>query len=347
MNRTMLALDARLYRGTSSGDSTYWTGLVDALFGVEHEFDIRLCGWASAPAEAPEAVRRAWIKISAPNSRLWSLVFWPRAMRALRPRLVHTQYSLPFGMPGTKLTTIHDVSFRIQPAWFSTKDRWLLDKGVASAARRANMIITVSETSRNEIVSAYPKARGKVRVAYNAGNPRLVNGDRKQGDYLLTVSTQWPRKNVQLAIDAVGLLPDDLPHRLVLAGKPSASLRLNDRVVQAGYTSESELANLYAGADLYLCPSFHEGFGIPMVEAFAAGCPVLSSSGGALPEIGEGSAEFMTTWQPEAWAAKIEALLRDSGKLAAMREAGLRRARDFSWEKCANQHLEIYREALR
>lgn len=223
----------------------------------------------------------------------------------------------------------------------------MLKKGVASAIRRADVVITVSETSQNEIEAYFPEAIGKTRVSYLAGNPTLRGGHRRPGPpFVLSVSTQWPRKNIQLAIDAMGHLPSDLPHQLVLSGKPGASLRLNDRVDTKGYISEGELADLYASADLYLCPSLHEGFGLPLVEAFTAGCPVLASRGGSLPEIGGDACEYVSDWDPQNWARRIELLLRDSGKLAAMREAGHKRSQDFSWEKCAQNHLEFYREAI-
>ncbi|MBL8059120.1 MAG: glycosyltransferase family 4 protein [Chthonomonas sp.] len=345
----LIALDARLYGGRSSGDSTYWTGLIDALFTVQHEFDLRLFSNLPPPASTPPIVLERWVTLSAPNNRVWSFVTWPSALRQIQPQLVHTQYSLPFGLPGKKVSTVHDVSFCIEPKWFSPKDRWLLQRGVGSAVRRADAVITVSETSRAEIERYYPAASGKVRVAHNGANTALVGGTRDDHGrpFLLSVATQWPRKNIQLAIDAVDLLPDDLPHRLVLTGKPGATLRLNSRVETTGYVPESRLADLYASASLYLCPSYHEGFGIPLVEAFAAGCPVLSSIGGALPEIGASACEYVDSFDAKTWASRIETLLRDSGKLEALREAGPKRAREFSWEKSAQRHLEIYREVLR
>lgn len=347
MNRKLIALDARLYGGTSSGDSTYWTGLINALFDCEHEFDFRLFANVEPPASASNDIRKNWVTVAARNGRIWSFVTWPSVLRSVAPALVHTQYSLPFGLPGRKVTTVHDVSFCINPSWYSRKDRWLLSKGVASAIQRADIVITVSETSKTEIEACFPAAKGKTRVSYLAGNPTLRGGHRRPGPpFVLSVSTQWPRKNIQLAIDAMGQLPSDLPHRLVLPGKPGASLRLNDRVETKGYVSESELADLYASADLYLCPSLHEGFGLPLVESFSAGCPVLASRGGSLPEIGGDACEYVSDWDPQHWAKRIELLLRDSGKLAAMREAGLKRSQDFSWEKCAQKHLEFYREAI-
>ena len=349
MNRMLIAMDARLYGGNSSGDSTYWTGLINALFAVQHEFDIHLFSNIAPPDATPEEVRQKWVTLSAINSRAWSFVVWPAAIREIGANLAHTQYSLPYGLPGRKVTTVHDVSFCIEPKWFSPKDRFLLQKGVSSAVRRADAVITVSQTSKSEIERFYPVSKGKVRVAYNGANAGLLGGERENHGqpFLLSVATQWPRKNIQLAIDAVDLLPKDLPHRLVLTGKPGANLRLHDRVQTTGYISESSLADLYASAELYLCPSLHEGFGIPIVEAFAAGCPVLSSRGGALPEVGGDACDYADDFEPTTWARKIGSLLRDSGKLAALREAGLARAHQFSWEKSAQRHLEIYREALR
>ena len=150
------------------------------------------------------------------------------------------------------------------------------------------------------------------------------------GPYLLTVGTRWPRKNMRLAIEAAGALPVSIPHRLVVTGKAGwGELPPNDRTVFTGYVSDEELTALYQCADLYLAPSLHEGFGIPLLEAWACGCPVLCSSGGALPEIAGGAAEVMQSWEARDWADRIAELLSDSSKLGLLRERGLKRLGEF------------------
>lgn len=355
--RTLIALDARLYAGSMTGDSTYWTGLIDALLATESEFDFALCSNRPAPELAPARVREAWVEVPGKSGKVWSLIQWPLALRQLRPSLAHTQYTLPFGLPCPGITTIHDVSFRIGPEWFPPRDRLLLERSIASSVRRASAIVTVSHTSKGEIEHFYPSATGKTHAIWNGPNQKLGIVDDAVGivkqelgidrPYVLSVSTQWPRKNMQLAIDAMARLPDSIPHRLVLTGKSGwGELKDHPRVVRPGYVSERDLSALYSAADLYLCPSLHEGFGIPLVEAFQLGCPVLCSTGGALPEIAGGAAEVQDGFDPQQWSDVIRSLLADSSKLESMREQGRRRAKDFSWERSAAQHLDVYRRVL-
>src|SRR5207247_253581 len=120
----------------------------------------------------------------------------------------------------------------------------------------------------------------------------------------------------------------------------------NERTIATGYLPDEILPSIYSGADLFLFPSHYEGFGIPMVEAFACGTPVLSSAGGALPEVSGGAAEILEDNTPRAWSAKIAELLSDSSKLHAMRERGFARAEEFSWTDTARRTLDVYREVL-
>jgi glycosyltransferase involved in cell wall biosynthesis len=148
-----------------------------------------------------------------------------------------------------------------------------------------------------------------------------------------------------LAISASNLLPRDVPHKLVVTGKQGwGEEGTGDRVFPTGYVSDEQLSALYSAADLYLAPSLHEGFGIPIIEAFTCGCPVLCSSGGALPEIAGDAARVMSTWDAESWSHAIAELLSDSGKLDSMRERGKRRAADFTWKRSAEIHAKVYQE---
>jgi glycosyltransferase involved in cell wall biosynthesis len=229
---------------------------------------------------------------------------------------------------------------------------------VPNSIQRAAAVITVSETSKREIESAYPRAYGKTYAILNSASDAIQPVENAKdivaremgldGPFILSVSTQWPRKNMQLAIDAVNLLPQKMPDKLVLTGKSGwGELTTDSRVVLPGYVSTELLCALYSAADLYLCPSFHEGFGIPLVEAFRCGCPVICSSGGALPEVAGDAAAVMPDFRPETWAHAIQEMLGDSSKLDGMKARGVARAKNFSWERSAQQHLEVYRQVLR
>jgi glycosyltransferase involved in cell wall biosynthesis len=357
MSHPVIALDARLVGGTWTGDSTYWSGLVHGLSMLKPDLRILLISSDPKPVEVPhEGVE--WVHVPARNQRWWSLVAFPLAARRLGAQVVHTQYNASPLLKRGLVTTIHDVSFLISPEWFKPKDRALLTRFVPSAARRASRIITVSETSRVDIECHIPSSGGKVRVTPLAAHPQISRRNANQVEralhgvglakpYLLAVGTRWPRKNMNLAVAAVDQLPKALPHRLALTGKAGwGDEQASERVQRLGFVDVETLACLYSGAELFLAPSFYEGFGITLLEAFACGCPVLCSAGGAHPEVAGVAAVVEQSWKPEDWAARIEALVGDSSKLERMRQAGLSRAGEFSWLETARRTVEVYREVM-
>lgn len=356
MNPLRVALDARLVGRDFTGDSTYWTGLVRGLAELDSPIEFLLFSNGPAPAEIPKTRKLTWISLKSRNTRWWSLVTFPLAARKMGASAIHTQYNLsPLAGP-RGITTIHDVSFFIGPQWFRPRDRFLLQRFVPRSARRAKRIVTVSQTSAREIERYIPAAKGKVEVAMLGPNPDLSPTTRGEArgfvaargfhePFALTVGTRWPRKNMQLAIEAMELLSPELPHRLIVTGKKGWDEgSAGSRTLYAGYVPTDLLSALYCAADLYLAPSFHEGFGLPLLEAFACGCPAVCSQGGALPEVSGGAAHIVESWEPKDWAAVIEDLLSDSSKLESMRERGKARAAEFSWKACAEVHERVYRE---
>jgi len=355
VNSPKVAIDARLAFGSSTGDTSYWTGLIRGLGRIEHGLDLLLFSNAERPAEIPESMR--WVRVEARSGRWWSLFAFPNAAMGEGADVIHTQYNLSPLVKKGGVTTIHDVSFFIGPDWFRPKDRWLLQRGVPRSAKQAARVITVSETSRGEIERYIPDAKGKVAVTPLACPDSVVAVPREEAarhlaqelgltsPFLLSVGTLWPRKNARLAIEAASLLDPALPHKLVLTGKAGwGELGESDRVVRTGFVSEHSLNCLYSAAELYVCPSLHEGFGLPVLEAFRCGCPVVCSTGGALPEVAGDAAMIVPGWDPREWADAIQGLLADSGKMASMRELGRRREREFSWEATARLTAAVYRE---
>jgi alpha-1,3-rhamnosyl/mannosyltransferase len=151
---------------------------------------------------------------------------------------------------------------------------------------------------------------------------------------------------MQLAIDAVERISSE--HRLVVTGKVGwGDQSIGAKTIPVGYVDEDSLSALYSAAEIYLAPSRHEGFGIPLLEAFRCGCPVICSSGGALPEVAGGAAEVEPTWSSDHWAATIESLLGDQSKLEELRIRGMERERHFSWEDAAKKTIDVYHEAFR
>ena len=350
-----IAIDARLVNGTSTGDSTYWTGLVAALGREPGEFRYDLIADGPPPPGWQDSDVMTWVTVPARNRRWWSLVTFPLAARKAGARAIQTQYSMSPLVGRAGITTVHDVSFFVGPEWFSARDRMILSRTVPAAVRRAAAVITVSETSRKEIEHYIPAARGKTTatrlacpewiqpVDRGAARKRVVAKFGIVRPYALTVSTRWPRKNMELATSAMGHLTPGTDLELVLTGKAGwgdQSVPPGCRAV--GYVDHADLNDLYAAATVYLCPSRHEGFGLPILEAFRLGCPVIASDAGAIPEVAGGAAELLAPTDPVAWGTAISNLVGLPSKLEQMQARGSAREREFSWGATAEQTRAVY-----
>ncbi len=351
--------DARLVSGTNTGDSTHWTSLLDALRLIEDDTRFVLLSNAPPPDGFVSGGRFEWRVVPARSSRWWSLAAFPIAARRSGADIVHVQYSLSPLVRSRAVTTVHDVSFLLGPEWFRTRDRILMSASVPAACRRADRVIAVSETCREEIERLIPAARGKVRVVNNACPAWIQPVPRESAQafvrdqlgvkepFLLTVGTRWPRKNMALAVRAVDGLPSDDPRRLLVTGKTGwGEDELGKRGRATRYVDAPTLSALYSAADAYLAPSRHEGFGIPLLEAFRCGCPVICSTGGALPEVAGDAALIVRSWEASDWTAAIRGLLNDPGTLDNLRKRGRRREREFTWEEAARKLLAVYREVI-
>lgn len=355
----IVALDVRLAGREGTGDSTYWLGLLHGLSEIESGLSFLLFSNVEKPREIPESDNFRWMTLPSGSSRFWSLARFPLAARRAGAHAIHTQYNLSPLAGRVGITTIHDVSFFIGPEWFKPRDLWLLRRFVPASAKRAAGVITVSETSRQDIERYVPAVRGKISVTSLARSPLIKpveQGLAKQaaqrlglaGPFLLTVGTRWPRKNMDLAVQAVEGLSDRFPHRLAITGKPGwGEESLGRRGFATGYLSASDLSALYSAADLYLAPSRHEGFGIPLLEAFACGCPVVCSSGGALPEVAGDAALVLKSWEPADWTGAVSNLLESRSKLDDLRARGRIREPQFTWTQTAQKTIEVYQNVIR
>lgn len=291
-----------------------------------------------------------------------------RAARLAGADLLHApHYTLPLAWGGPAVVTIHDLT-HITHAHLFPPGAALYARVVAGiAARRARIVLTVSELARTHIVSLLGVPEGRVRVtplAVSGGisrrSPEEVAAFRSErglpSEYLLFVGALRRHKNVGLLIEALRLLPKSSPP-LVLAGGPWApgspfseaarDAGVLDRIVFAGPTrNDQETSLLYSGAALYVHPSISESFNLTTLEAMACGVPVLSSTGGALRESLGDAAAFLPPENPAAWAEAITALLGDEAQRAGLVRRGVERVRSYSWERTAALTLDAYRGAL-
>ena len=380
-----IGIDARTLSGRFTGDRTYWRGLIGGLAAVDAANEYILYTRRPVDGDPPPGLGAnfTWRQVAArQNDALWMLMGWPRALKADKIDVAHTQYNIPLlGAPCPIVTTVHDVSFRVHPDLFLPKDRKILQTLVPRSMRKAARVIAVSESTRRDILRFYPQVpKDNVRVvleaadskfhppaggqetARAAANTALGLDDRP---YLLAVGVLQPRKNLALLLDAFALVKLGLkingsppPHRLVIVGKRGwlddtdaqlASLpeEVTRDIVLAGYVADDDLPALYGGAEALCYPSRYEGFGLPPLEALACGCPVLCSRSSSLPEVVGDAGILLSPEDSDAWARALGKLLSAPPILARWRERGPARAALFSWEKAARETLEVYEECVR
>ena len=241
-------------------------------------------------------------------------------------------------------------------------------KEIELTLRRADMLITDSEYTRQEIAAYFSWSPDKIRAVPLACSadfrprtddelaPVLNKFGLLAGEYCLYVGTIEPRKNLEALLDAYSRLPHAERQRwpLVLTGyRGWRSEQLHARIATAvaagwarylGFVEADELPLIYAGARLFVFPSLYEGFGLPVLEAMASGIPVVCSNASTLPEVAGDAAAMCEPQDVDTLSQLIAAGLEDETWRAGARCRGLLRAADFSWQRCARETAAVYRE---
>ena len=295
----------------------------------------------------------------------------PRWFDRLGLDLVHFPFLYaPYTWAGSKVArvvTIHGSARNEMP--YAMRKRFGLGK-LARMTRSLgayDAILAVSESARREIAEFYKIPAERIRVVYDAIGEQFHPGDPDRAvldrygvrtPYLLSLCTLRPKKNVGTTVDAFAELKRrGLPHRLVLVGDVApgytevaervAELGLEDDVVVTGFVPASDVPSFYRGADCLLFPSFHEGFGLPVAEAQASGCPVVATNAYAIPEVSGGAAELVDDPRnANEVAERAWRVLTDDGHRARLVERGLENVRRFRWDRVTADMLDAYRFAL-
>jgi glycosyltransferase involved in cell wall biosynthesis len=293
----------------------------------------------------------------------------PRAAREAGVELLHEpHFTLPLGWSGRSVVTIHDLT-HVRFAQFFRPGAALYARTMAGiAARRARVVMADSTYTKSEVIELLGIPEAKIRVvplgvAASLSRPApdaIASFVRSRGlprDYLLYVGARKRHKNLELLLEALARIPAERRPPLVLSGGPLApdsplarlatQLGVGFSLTFAGDSrDDASLACLYAGAALYVHPALTEGFGLPPLEAMACGTPVLSSSGGSLPETVGEAAAVLPPSDPQRWAREIEGLLESESRRAELIRRGLARAREFTWARTASLTMGVYREAM-
>jgi len=302
------------------------------------------------------------------STYLWYLSL---PFRLKEANLVHNLAQIPtcFSFTAKSVITIHDLSPLSLPHTHHPLKRWIYHALLPSTLYKAEGIITVSETTRQELVHFYPRTAGKIWTIPHGVDPlfRVIQDERERErvrkayrldtPFLLTVGQIERRKNLVRLTEAFAKLRSRGDnHCLVLVGRPSFQAKevyqaiarsgLKDRVRILGPVPDQDLAVLYNLATFLVFPSLYEGFGLPALEAMACGLTVCAARAGALPEVVGDAGMFFDPYDVEEMAEVIWRLLNEPGLRQELAARGLKRAEEFSWEQCAAATLQVYDEVL-
>jgi len=296
-----------------------------------------------------------WPKYLWTQVRLWlELVISPPDVLFVP---AHTIPFLPISKKIKVVVNVHDVGFKRFPKLYKKIQVWYHDLTMKKIRKRADVIITISEFSKKEIMNLYGVDEQKIKVVYLAGDRidrSQVGGFRfrEKQPYLLFVGRIEKKKNVENIVRAFVGVKNKYPKlNLILAGSEgNATLDvkdliraegIDDRVILPGYVPEEEMLGLMAGAGVFLFPTFYEGFGLPILQAMGAGAPVIASDQNPHKEVGGGAAIYVDPADPAEMAKKIEMIFENPELRQRLIQGGYRRIKDFSWEKTAEGVLDI------
>lgn len=311
----------------------------------------RLREWLKKISVLSAHARKLEHVLSQINFRKYDIYFEPRF--------------IPLDIRSKKIvTTVHDFSFHLYPEWHPRERIAYLSKNFFKRIEKADLIITVSRYIEREALELLKGKDLRIVTIYNGCNHALFNPPKRAeekkanllGNYILFVGSIEPRKNLLGLLKAYLLLPEYMKKdfQLLLIGYRGWGNQeileqmdqLKGRVNYLGYLSGEELAALYRGASCLVFPSFYEGFGLPPLEAMACGCPVIVSKIASLPEVCGDAGYYVDPYRVESIAEGIYQVLTDESLRQSLIEKGPLRARLFSWEKSAREHLKVFEEVL-
>lgn len=370
LTRVRIVIDYRPALKTRTGVGEYIHQLARSLARNRSDDDITLfsSSWKDRPSpdivtELPgvHVVDRR-IPVRALNLA-WHRLGWPpvEAVAGGSYDVAHSPHPLLLpSRTAAQVVTIHDLHFLSHPERTSREMRRDYPMLARTHARRADRIIVSSQFAAEEVQRAFDVPRANIAIC-PAGVPEWagkLNGGDPNG-YLLFLGTLDGRKNVRGLLDAYGRLLSRSTRvpRLVLAGGAGqeastwlteiARPPLSGHVEYVGYVSADRRASLFQGARVFVLPSFEEGFGLPALEAMAAGVPVVASRRGSLPEVVGEAGLLVDPNSSEALASAIERLLADSSLWQALRQRGQQRAAQFDWAQTAREVRRTYEDAIR
>lgn len=376
-----IGIDGRFFGPESKGLGRYTQKLIEHLEGIDHDNEY-VVFLRENNFDLYQPKNKNFTKAIA-DYKWYSLVeqiFWPRDLYRHNLDLMHfPHFNVPLFYRRKFVVTIHDLILLHFPTREASTRGGLVYQikywgyllVIKNAVTAAEKIIAVSDFTKNDIVSQYGIDDEKVSVIYEAGNDErkknltpeesksIIEGLGIERPFLLYVGNAYPHKNLQRLVDAFALWQNtyepDRHARLVLVGRDDYFYkRLSEYIIQQNIqgiiilhtVDDHTLSALYEESEMFVFPSLYEGFGLPPLEACAHGTPVLCSHASCMPEILCDGAMYCDFKNVAKIAQGIDQVMEDAQLRRELGEEGLKRSKQFSWEKTAQETVELYKSLL-
>jgi glycosyltransferase involved in cell wall biosynthesis len=358
-----------LLPGEVGGTATYAAGLLAGLTQIAHEHELvafvnaETETWPLPPAGKLERVICPVRAVSRFGRYAFEQLRLPALLRRHHIDLVHSLGYVGPLWPGCRsVVTVPDLNYLAFGRTMPVPKRMALGFFVRQAVRRSDHVITISKFARGEIERTFGPMAQRLTVTHLAPHPGLAarpaTAAAEAGlavlaithPFIVAFSSVSPHKNIPRLIEAFKLARArfGLPHQLVLVGHHPGASGAGDgsSVLFTGYLEEANLAKVLSGADLLVFPSTYEGFGLPVLEAMAAGLPVACSDRASLPEVAAEAAAFFDPDSVEDMAQRIAQVALDPALRNELRQKGYENVKRFSWQLTAQQTLRVYQTVL-
>jgi glycosyltransferase involved in cell wall biosynthesis len=349
-------------RDFNVGLGRYCRGLIEGIGRVDREnrYEILM------PDESYRFPERPNIRYRLVRFPVFKRRFWEQAVPLMAGAhdLLHFPYDSCVAWKRAKfVTTVHDVKPLLFPALAQRRNvnGVIEDMIVGDKWARIDHVVTDSQCSKRDIVAHLGVPESRLTVVYPGIDPERFRPARRRTDsgrpYVLCVAGADPTKNVGTLVEAFGRLPQPArdTHDLVLVGdfrrrpelrERAAVLGIEKQMMLPGVVDDDRLIELYRQASLFVFPSRYEGFGLPVLEAMACGCPVICSNASSLPEVTGDAALLVDPMDVEGLAKAMQRVLSDPDLAGDLRQRGPVRAAQFSWDRTARGMVAVYTKVL-
>lgn len=302
-------------------------------------------------------------------SKMWTQIAFPTHLYLTREKpdiLFSTSHYAPRFCPVPTIISVMDIAYLRFPEMFRREDLYQLKSWTKYSVKKASKVITISQSSKDDIIKYYSVPEDKVKVIYlglkdlnsNMSSSLKLKEFGIKHDFILFVGTLQPRKNIAKLIQAFSILPKTIQdaHQLVIIGKKGwlyddiliapKQFGVEDNVLFLDYVSDEDLPLFYRNAKVFVLPSLYEGFGLPVLEAMRFDCPVITSNISSLPEAGGDAALYTDPNDENDIARQIEKVVSNEKLRQEMIEKGREHFKKFTWQKAAKDVLAVLDEVV-